>query len=191
MNGFITLPCVGSKAHIALWEEIEDGSLELVSVHRDLDEIPNHDDFPVYRFEMPTTFDTGGSINEGRYPVADADGKPLWAGCRIEFNLPSHYINTVDGKGELKNVDMYGGAYFVSDQPMNVYDRQGFIIDKRCNQYTSCNTYQYGGDFKGFRLMNGKLGDPHEHGQVEVHIRLADDPRRVCELLSRPASQPR
>ncbi len=190
MTRFITFPCSGSQAPIALWNEAEDGTLELVSIHRHQEEIPDHEEIEAYRFEVQTTFDAVSSTNEGRHPVADADGKPLWAGCRIEFNLPSHYINTIAGEGELKSVDMYGGSYFISDQPMNVYDREGFIADKRRNQYASCNTYQYGGDFRGFRLMNGKLGDPHEHGQVNVYIRLADDPRRVCELLNRPGVQP-
>lgn len=190
MTRFITLPYAGSGVHVALWDEAEGGSIELVSVHRKLEDIYGHEEIEVYRFEVPTTFDTASPTNEGNYPVADADGKPLWNGCRIEFNLPGHYINTAAGEGELKSVDTYGGAYFLSDEPLNVYDRQGFITERRCNQYTSCNTYQYGGEFKGFRLMNGKLGDPYEHGEVDVYIRLADDPRRVCELLALPGTRP-
>ncbi len=188
MTRFITLPYAGSKAHIALWEEAKDANLRVVSVHRNIEDIPGFNEIETYRFDRQTTYDTGLPTNGGNYPVADANGKPLWIGCRIEFKLQSHYINTVAGEGEFKEVDMYGGTTFVSDAPMNVYDRNGFIVDKRRNQYAACNEYQSAGAYKGFRLTRGRLGDPFEHGQVDTFIQLIDDPRRVCELMLQVAS---
>jgi hypothetical protein len=183
MNRFITLPYSGSKAHIALWEEAPDGTLKVVSIHSKLEDIPDFEEIETFQFDPQTTFDTGLPTNGGNHPVADADGKPLWIGCRISFNLPSHYINTVSGEGEFRKVDIFGGTYFLSDQPMNVYDQNGSIAEKRREQYTACNEYQYNGDYQGFRMTKGKLGDRFEHGQVSTFIRLNDDPRRVCELV--------
>lgn len=188
MSKFITLPYSGSKAHIALWEEAADGSLAVLSVHLDLAEIPDHEEIDTYRFDMQTSFDTGLPTNGGNYPVADAEGKPLWVGCRISFLVGDYHINTVSGEGTFKNVDMYGGTSFVSDTPLNVYDRSGFIHERRCEQYRSCNTYLQEGPFKGFRMTKSKLGDPFEHGQVETYIKLIDDPRKVCDLVVTPAS---
>lgn len=190
MSRFITLPCQGSLAHVALWGETEEGTPELISLHSRLEDISGHEEIVSYRFEVQTTFDVASPVNEGRHPVADADGKPLWNGCRIVFDLPAHNVNTVAGEGELKSVDAYGGTYFVSDEPLNVYDRRGFIVDTRCKQYTCLNSYQHSGEFRGFRLLAGKLGDPYEHGEIDVYVRLADDPRRVCELLAKPGARP-
>jgi hypothetical protein len=183
MNRFITLPYSGSKAHVALWEEAPDGALKVASIHKELEDIPGFEEIETFQFSQQTTFDTGLPTNGGNHPVADADGKPLWIGCRISFNLPSYYINTVAGEGEFQKADIYGGLYFLSDKPINVYDPNGFIAEKRREQYTACSDYQPEGEYQGFRMTKGKLGDPFEHGQVSTFIRLNDDPRRICELV--------
>lgn len=188
MTKFITLPYSGSKAHIALWEEAADGTLKVLSVHREIDEIEGFEDLETFRFDRQTSFDTGLPTNGGNYPAGDADGKPFWIGCRISFRIASHYINTVAGEGTFKNVDMYGGVSFVSDTPLNVHDRNGAIVDKRQDQYDNLGTYQTDGPYKGFVLMAKKLGDRHEHGQTDLHFRVIDDPRSVCELMPKNTS---
>ncbi len=127
----------------------------------------------------------GTKFNPGRYPVVDSEGRALTPGARVHFRLQSHYINTMEGAGIIAGLDVYGGAYLLADDPHPIYDRQGFQRDKRRELYASFATFT-----EGRRVLSGKLGDPHEHGQVSTFIRVLSQafPPRSAVRVNLPAS---
>ncbi len=174
-----------------VWEQSEDGRFRVVARVQDLDalaELEGAADIEVFAFDVPTSDQTLGPANKGRQPVFDADGAPLWAGARISFRLPSFYINTYQGTGTYTESDAYGGTRFRSDELQDVFDRNGSIVERRHEQYSSVQTYASNGEFNGCRLLTSKLGDKYEHGQVVTYIRLEDDPRSVCKPVLAPRS---
>ncbi len=179
MHRFATIIENAPAGHTVLvWEETEGGACKVVERG---DEAPGGLD--VYAFDVQTTFSPRVSSNAGKYPVSDAKGAPLWPGARISFRIPTHYINTAGGEGTFKAVDAFGGAYFDSDEPLNVYSRTGFIEAVRREQTAAVSEYQYEGPQRGFLMLARKLGDRHEHGQTDIGIELTSDPRSVCSLV--------
>jgi hypothetical protein len=183
MTKFVTIMSCEFPTSTLLWEE-QDGEVpKLIGRFASFDDVPDGRFMDVHRFEVPTTAQTATHLNGGHYAVFDADGAPLWEGARIKFTLPTHYINTDEGTGVFKKVDMQGGTQFTCDVPRNVYGPGGFIVEKRREQYENTNTYHYNGELRGARTLSGKIGDPHEHGSVNTFIRLNEDPRSVCKLV--------
>ena len=179
----------GMVAGALIWEKSEDGHFRVVERVQDVGTLVAADgssELEIWNFEVPTTDMTGIGPNKGRHAVLDADGSPLWANARITFRLQSHYINTMSGAGTFQEADRYGGVRYLSDEKMTIYDRRGFAVDSRRENYSSIQTYVVEGELKGCRMLTSKLGDPHEHGQVETFIRLASDPRDVCKLVIEP-----
>lgn len=186
MARFITLPYAGSKAHIALWEEGDDRTFRVLSIHTDIDQIEDYENLDVYRFDRQTSYDTGLPTNGSNLPVADADGRPLWVDCRIEFCVASGPASVAHGTGTFKCIDMYGGTLFVSDIPIGALDCAGYhLTDERREQYREWSNVQRGGSMKGFGILSG-------HSSAigrDFFIRGTDDPRNVCELLPQNASR--
>jgi hypothetical protein len=179
-----------SKVPVLVWEERQGETPKVVSRHRSLDEVPDADGMDAWRYDVPLTTATETPLNPSRYQVVDAQGAPLWAGARIAFNVPCHYINTVSGKGTFTETDQYRGVRFVSDEPMNVYGRGGYIEGKRREQYSPVGEYQYSGQFKGMHVLSGKLGDPFEHGVTKTYVVLDQDPRDVCVPVPKATAAP-
>lgn len=172
-----------------VWEQVEDGRFRVVKRVKDVAELLDAGgslEVEIYAFEVATSDQPNTAANKGSMPVLDADGSPLWANARITFQLPSFYINVAAGAGKFDGADMYGGIRYVSDDLMTIYDRRGFAVDSRRENYSSIQTYVTEGELSGSRLLAGRLGDRHEHGQVETFIRLASDPRDVCKLIMQP-----
>lgn len=179
MQRFATIIENAPEGHsVLVWEEGDGGAFKVVERG---DEAP--DGLDAYAFDVPTTFSPRVPGNAGKYPVSDAKGAPLWPGARIRFRIPTHYINTVSGEGTFKSVDPYGGAYFDSDEPLNVYSSNGFIVTVRREQTSAVSDYQREGPQAGFLMLKRKLGDRHEHGQTDIGIELTSDPRSVCSLV--------
>lgn len=191
MNRFVTVDRKAPTLPVLLWEEESVGYVweeggkapRVISRHDFVGQVPNLDDLEVYEFEVPTSLAPGSDANQGRYPVVDADGAPLWVGARVEFRLPSYYVNTYADNAEWRGVDQYGGSQLLCDHEHPVYERGGTYSVKRREQYAATNEYMRNGPLSGHRRLGDKLGDPFEHGQVSVHIRLASDPRLACRLV--------
>lgn len=124
---------------------------------------------------MTNSLETRTSFNAGNYPVVDCNGKPFTPGCRIRFVIPTYYINTAAGTGTLTRIDQYGGCYIVSDEPLSVYDRNGFVREKRREQYTPMADYQIEGPHEGKRVTAKGIGDRHEHGLTKTFIEVIDE----------------
>ena len=187
MDRFVTIVPTSEGDAFLLWQETEGAAPDLLGSHRSLDEIEGASDLAHYRFESETSF-TRGSLNGGRYPVSDRDGKPLWDGARLNFCIPSHHINTVAGEGAFVAADAYGGCRILSDREITVYGPQGTAEGRRREVYTAVRTFQKEGPIGPVVSLAGALGDPHEHGQVATYISVQDDPRRVCVLEYEPAA---
>jgi len=179
-----------SKVPVLVWEEQDGSAPKVVSRHGSLDEVPDAEGLDVWKYEVPLTTAEGTPLNPSRYQVVDAQGAPLWAGARIAFNVQSHYINTVSGKGTFTELDRLRGVRFVSDEPMNVYGRGGFIERTRREQYSPVGDYQFDGLYRGMHVLSGKLGDPFEHGVTNTYFVLDQDPRDVCVLVPKPSAAP-
>lgn len=186
---FVTLPKEGAKGSAMVWED-RGGFVAPVKRYASLDEVPNADSLEVWRFDVDTTDGIASTVNQGNYPTLDADGAPLWEDAKVTFVKQTHHINTEKGSGVLKSVDQYGGVYLVSDRPLDVYGRGGFIHGKRVEAYVAMGDYKHSGPLKGCRQLKGQLGDPYESGQTEVYVRLTDDPRTVATLQREPAAKP-
>ena len=86
MTRFITLPYSGSGAYVALWDEAEDGSIDLVSVHRELEK--RLDDLPLPGFgsgHRPADILFGESAVFAAMPAAeqqqvDVEAEPILQG---------------------------------------------------------------------------------------------------------------
>lgn len=178
-----------SKVPVLVWEEQEGAPPKVVARHGSLDEMQDADGLDIWKYDVALTTATETPLNPSRYQVVDAQGAPLWAGARIAFNVQSHYINTVSGKGTFTATDQYRGVQFVSDEPLNVYDRN-YIVGKRREQYTPIGKYQYDGKFRGMHVLAGELGDPFEHGVTKTYVVLDQDPRDVCVPVPRPGALP-
>lgn len=192
MTKFLTVGRPGPAKPVLLWDD-EGGTPKVVARYAALDEaVDDAGDLEVWRFEKPVSSDVRGPVNEGNYPVVDADGAPLWEGARIRFRVPTHHVNSTEGSGVYSKTDSYGGSYFLADEPMNVYGRGGIVADRRAEQYTSVNSFVYdnGHPLASHRVMASKLGDPFEHGQETMYVRLDDDPRKVCRLERSPSPRP-
>jgi len=178
-----------SKVPVLVWEERDSESPKVVSRHASMDEVPDADNLDVWRYDVPLTTATRTPLNPSGYQIVDAQGAPLWAGARIAFNVPSHFINTVSGKGTFTEASQHRGVRFVSDEPMNVYDR-GYITAKRREQYSAVGEYQYQGQYRGMHVLAGKIGDPFEHGVTKTYVVLDQDPRDVCVPVPKPGASP-
>jgi len=179
-----------SKVPVLVWEEQEGKAPIVVSRHGSLDDVPDVESLDVWKYDVPLTTAVDTPLNPGRYQCVDAQGAPLWEGARIAFNVPDHYINTVSGRGAFRSVSRYGGVMMLTDEPMNVYDRRGFIIEKRREQYRDFGNFQYDGQFRGMRMMAGGIGDPFEHGRERTFVVLDQDPRDVCIPMPKPGTSP-
>jgi hypothetical protein len=187
MSRFLTIDPNKVPVPVLLWEETDGGAPKVVGRFASLEEAPEAEALEIWRFEGPLS--TGrGPANEGNYPVVDPDGAPLWPGARISFRVQTHYVNWTDGEGTFLKTDLYGGTSYVSDVPMNVYGRGGFVVDRRREMYAHVDDFRHDGEFKGCRVLAKMLGDPYEHGQTQMFVRLADDPRKVCKLEREPAA---
>ena len=166
---------------VLVWEHADGRQPKVIARHVSRDVLP--DDMDVFKFDIPTTAGIGG-CNEGRYPVVDTDGSPLWNGARIKFVVPTHHVNRIGGIGTFKTIDLYGGSSFVSDTPINIYDR-GVVVTVRREQYENIGSFEQRQDheLRGYRVLEGKLGDPFEHGESTVFIKLISDPRDVCSPM--------
>jgi hypothetical protein len=189
MPRFLTVDPSGLPKPVLLWEERADGAPKIVGRFTSLEDVPDGEEMEVWLFERPLSTAKNGPVNGGNCPVVDVDGAPLWSGARIEFRVATHYVNSAAGTGTFVKAGPLGGAEFVSDQPMNVYDRD-FVVARRREQFSAVSTYVYGksNDLSGCRVLTSKLGDPYEHGQDTMFIRLAEDPRSACKLDRAPAA---
>ena len=192
MSKFLTTNCKGLNKPILLWEEQPEGLPRIVGRFGALEEVPDAADYEVWSFPDENTARPQSKVNRAGQAVVDADGAPLWEGAKISFRVQSYYVNSVSGTGTYVGADQYGGSQFVSDKEMKVYDRQGFVVTQRREQYASLSTFVYDrkSDLAGCRVLAKKLGDPYEHGQEDLFIRLAEDPRRICKLEASPTSTP-
>lgn len=196
MNKFLTTNCKGLKKPVLLWEEQSDGLPKIIGRFASIDDVEDASQYEVWSFPDRLTTTPNTKANQAGQPVVDADGAPLWEGAKISFRVQSHYINTVSGTGVYQSASQLGGSQFVSDEPLNVYDRTGFIVAKRREQYTATSTYVYdrNSELAGTRVLANKIGDPYEHGQTDTFIRLAEDPRGICTLERKaedvPAASP-
>jgi len=185
MARFVTVDRKDGPFKVATWEDAG-GVPSVVGYAPGLG--ADHEGLPVWEFRVPTSLETRGRLNEGNHPVGDANGAPLWAGCRVAFRFANHYINTVSGEGTLDRLDKYGGVSVVADREIAVYDRNGCQVARRREQYIAMDDYMRDGPLAGMRLKRGGVGDPHEHGVTPVFVVLADDPRLVCMRLDRDAA---
>lgn len=191
MSRFLTVDPSGLPKPVLLWEERDAGAPQIVGRFASLEDVPDAEEMEIWRFDRPLTTAKNGPVNGGNCPVVDAEGAPLWSGARISFRVATHHVNSAAGKGAFVKAGPFGGAEFVSDQPMNVYDRS-FVVARRREQFSAVSTYVYGkqSELAGFRVLTSKLGDTFEHGQDTMYIRLDEDPRSVCKLERAPASVP-
>lgn len=189
MTRFLTVDPSGLPKPVLLWEERDDGAPKIVGRFTSLEEVPDGEEMEVWRFDRPLSTAKNGPVNGGNCPVVDADGAPLWSGARIAFRVATHYVNSAAGTGIFVKAGPLGGAEFVSDQPLNVYDR-GFVVACRREQFSAVSTYVYGktSELAGYRILTSKLGDPFEHGQDTMFIRLDEDPRSACKLDRAPVA---
>lgn len=192
MTRFLTVDSPDLPKPVLLWEERDAGAPRIVGRFARLDDVPGSDDLDVWRFEQPLSTAKNSPVNEGRYPVVDADGAPLWKGARISFRVPTFYVNFDEGTGVFTKTDQYGGTYFVADTAMAVHEgRNGTIVGYRREQYSPVSDWPSSQhELAGCRVLTSKLGDPFEHGQTAMFIRLEDDPRSVCKLERSPAAMP-
>ena len=190
MKRFVTVDEKARGRNAVLWEETE-GRLSPLGVYESAEAVPGAGEVEVWTFDVPTTLQVGNpDINEATSPMVDRDGAPLWEGARIEFRLPSYYVNTYSDHGAFGRANRYGGHTLVADRAHAVYDNQGFIREKRREQYSAGGSYRREGDLKGFHVLSGELGDRHEHGTTRTYVRRDDDPREVCTLAFDPAPAP-
>jgi hypothetical protein len=187
MTRFLTVDSSVLTKPVLLWEERDAGAPKIVGRFARLEDVPGEEHLEVWRFDQPVSTAKNSPVNEANYPAVDADGAPLWHGARISFRVPTHYVNAASGTGTFGKVNRFGGVEFVSDQPMNVYERD-FIIGKRREQYSAVSSFERdkASDLAGCVVLTSKLGDPFEHGQDTMFIRLDQDPREVCRLERAP-----
>lgn len=192
MPRFLTTNCKGLQKPVLLWEEQADGLPRIVGRFASIEEVPDAADYDIWAFPDENSAVPNCKVNQSGQAIVDADGAPLWEGAKISFRVQTHYVNTASGTGIFVSANQYGGTQYVSDREMNVYDRGGFIVARRREQYTALSTFVYDrkSEFAGCRVLTSKIGDPYEHGQETLFIRLAEDPRGVCKLEKSPASTP-
>lgn len=189
MDRFITIVPMNDGEAALLWEAVADGAPVLVGSHLSVDEIADAPSYPRYRFDVETTL-LHRSLNKGRYPATEKDGRPLWEGARVRFTIPTHFINTVAGEGAFVALDEHGGCQILSDVEIPVYGPRGFVEAHRREVYTAVRTFEREGAIGPHIRLSSMLGDRHEHGQRETYIALDDDPRQVCTLEFDPAASP-
>ena len=189
MTGYVTVDRKAKSKGCTLWEE-RDGAHVAVSRHDRPEDVPGSDALPVWEFDLQTTSSVGCQTNQGRYPVLDKNGSPLWPGARLSFLASSHYVNRYGDDGVLVGVDMYGGCMITSDSEHPNWGRGGSYSTRGRDRYVSVGDYEHSGPHAGCRVLGGWLGDPFEHGRMPVHIVLKDDPRGVCTLVNDPSPAP-
>lgn len=192
MTRFVTIAeAPPASLPVLVWEERVGGSPAVVGRYASIDLVPDLEDMEVHRFTVPTTLQTGKSINKAAQPVVDADGAPLWEGARIRFTIQGYYINTNSGEGTYVSAERYGGNKIVCDRPLPVYlDRNGSYTESRREQYVALSNHVRQGALNGFNQLAGTLGDPFEHGSRKTFIKVIDDPRKVCEPVPSAAPSP-
>jgi hypothetical protein len=185
MSRFVTIdPSPTLKRPVLLWRE-DNGKFEVAGSFVVVSDVPEIETLEVWRFPEGLSSGVRNSVNPGNYPVVDAAGAPLWKGARIRFRVPTHYVNSAAGTGAFSMASALGSIDFVSDKPMNIYERD-FVVGQRREQCKAVGQYAYDGNFKGCRVLSSKLGDPYEHGQDTMYILLDEDPRSICTLEAKP-----
>ena len=189
MTRFVTVDEKAAVHPAVLWEEAG-GKLAVIGRYGNVEDVPGHGDVEVWTFDSPTTMRIGDEANEGRFPMVDADGAPLWEGAAITFRLGSTYINTYAGKGTFAVADRYGGHGFTSEEAFPYWGPGGLSTGSGHVRSNPGGEFVRSGPLKGYHVLKRNLGDPHEHGVVETYVRLDGDPREVCTLTFDPSSSP-
>ena len=112
------------------------------------------------------------AFNPGGYPVLDRRGRPFTPGCRLSFRVATFHVNSVTGTGTLKSIDEHGGLTILSDNVMDMRDRNGAVVRRDREFYAVVTDYRHGGEHKGCRVASRPLGDPHEHGTTELYAEV-------------------
>jgi len=183
MGEFVTVAMEDGPSKVLTWSD-EGGRPRVVGRAAGLG--PEHDGLDLWGFEVPTSLGARNAFNRGNHPVVDADGGPLWPGCRAAYRLPSYHLS---GAGVVHRLDLYGAAAITGDAPKPFRGRNGELLAEHRDFQAAFTEFHRDGELEGFRQMAGTLGDPWEHGSVETFLRVEDDPRGVCVRLAPTASR--
>lgn len=170
---------------IAVWSD----DLRVIAYHTEASLPDSLTGLPRWRFTVETTLSPGSGVNGANHPVVDADGRPLWAGCRILVRWGKAWNSQTD-TGRYQGTERHTTSALLMDHEHARTDARGFC-QPASRTVTYCTTsYHRDGLLPGSTWLYGEVGSRYELGLAEHFVRVTDDPREVCLRVRLRRSKP-